>query len=168
MGIVYARQYACRRFSRGCLARADRHGLIRSYCPKGSGKIRAAAVFGPLSKQYEGIDVHDYKMPGDVEFVYHTYHGFVAFFIQTEHRVRCPSEQALVLLRRFLRFNLTWGLLSYGMLFVPFLAYFNYLAQKRSIKKQQRQLIAGPSPHSPLLPVDPDNPYAAPQGDGQE
>jgi hypothetical protein len=28
-------------------------------------------------------------------------------------------------------------MLSYGLVFVPFLAFFNYLAQKRSIAKQE-------------------------------
>jgi hypothetical protein len=82
-----------------------------------------------------GIDAHQRPMEGDVQFVYHTYHGFIAFFIQTEHRVSCPPGQARILLGRFLRFNLTWGMLSYGMIFVPFLAFFNYLAQKSAINK---------------------------------
>jgi hypothetical protein len=39
-----------------------------------------------------------------------------------------------------LRFNLTWGMLSYGLLFVPLLAIGNYFAQKRSIAKQEGEL----------------------------
>ena len=97
-------------------------------------------MFGPLANRYAGIEVHDIPVPGDVQFVYHTYHGFLVFFVQTEHRVSCQPESARMLLRRFLRFNLTWGMLSYGLVFVPFLAFFNYLTQKRSIAKQEAVL----------------------------
>jgi hypothetical protein len=97
-------------------------------------------MFGPLAKRYAGIEVHAVPVPGDVQFVYHTYHGFLVFFVQTEHRVSCPPESARALLGRFLRFNLTWGMLSYGLVFVPFLAFSNYVAQKRSIAKQEAAL----------------------------
>ena len=97
-------------------------------------------MFGPLAKRYAGIEVHDLPVPGDVQFVYHTYHGFLVFFVQTEHRVSCPPEGASTLLGRFLRFNLTWGMFGYGLVFVPFLAFFNYLAQQRSITKQEAAL----------------------------
>jgi hypothetical protein len=98
-------------------------------------------MFGPLAQRYAGIEVHDLPIPADVQFVYHTYHGFLIFFVQTEHRVSCAPQSARTLLGRFLRFNLTWGMLSYGLLFVPFLAFSNYLAQRRSIGKQEARLL---------------------------
>ena len=127
-------------------------------------------MFGPLLKQYDGIDLHVPPMPGDVQFVYHTYYGFLVFAIQSEHRVSCPPDQALVLLGRFLRFNLTLGMFAYGVLVMPLLAYGNYLVQKQSIKKQIRRqrLGGGPQPQPSFRPVDPDNPYAAPRADGRE
>ena len=99
-------------------------------------------MFGPLAKKYEGIDAHETPTTGDVQFVFHTYHGFLLWVDQTEHRVSCPPDDARTLLRRLHRFNLTWGMLSYGLVFVPFLSFFNYLAQKRAITKQQRALQA--------------------------
>jgi hypothetical protein len=93
-------------------------------------------MFGPLAKCYDGISVHETAIPGDVQFVFHTYHGFLAFFVQTEHRISAPPEEALQLLWRLHRFNLTWGMFAAGAAFVPILSYFNYIAQKRSIMKQ--------------------------------
>ena len=55
---------------------------------------------------------------------------------QDEHHVHARYEDAKTLLGRLLRFNLTWGLLSYGLLFIPFVAYFNYRAQRNSIEQQ--------------------------------
>lgn len=95
-----------------------------------------AKMFGPLAKCYEGIAVHAQPMTGDVQFVFHTYHGFLAFFAQTEHRISAPPEEARKLLWRLHRFNLTWGMFAAGAAFVPILSYFNYLAQKRALAKQ--------------------------------
>ena len=106
-----------------------------------SGGIQKFAL-KPLQKQFVGIDCHDTPQPGDVCFVYHTYRGFLLWFVQDEHRVCAPPDDARLLLNRLLRFNLTWGMLSYGLLFVPLLAIGNYYAQKRSIEKQERQLAA--------------------------
>jgi hypothetical protein len=96
-----------------------------------------STMFGPLAKAYEGIDVHETAQQGDVQFLFHTYHGFLVFFIQTEHRVSCPPDDARELLRRLNWFNLTWGMLSYGMVFVPFLSFFNQRAQNRAIARQE-------------------------------
>lgn len=90
----------------------------------------------PLERCFEGIDLHDTRMAGDVSFVYHTYRGLLLWFTQTEHHVIAPQKDAEKLLKRLLRFNLTWGLLSYGVLFIPIVAYSNYLAQRRSIQRQ--------------------------------
>ena len=67
---------------------------------------------------------------------YHTYHGFIAWFTQTPHQVALPPDDARKLLGRLLRFNLMWGLVTYGALFIPPLAILNYFAQRRSIAKQ--------------------------------
>ena len=72
--------------------------------------------------------------------MYHTYRGFLVWFVQEEHRVCAPPEDAKILLARLLRFNLTWGMLSYGLLFVPLFAIGNYVVQKRSIETQEREL----------------------------
>jgi hypothetical protein len=104
-----------------------------------SGGLRKFAL-KPLQRACEGIETHDQPRPGDVSFVYHTYRGFLMWFVQEEHRVSAPPEDALVLLKRLLRFNLTWGMMSRGILFIPLLAVGNYFAQKRSIQRQRRNL----------------------------
>ena len=86
-----------------------------------------------LYRNYDGISVHKTRQAGDVEFVYHTYRGLVFWFIQEEHRVFACSDDAKELLGRLLRFNLTYGMMSYGMIFIPFLAIGNYFTQKRRI-----------------------------------
>ena len=89
----------------------------------------------PLDRCYDGIGLHDQLKPGDVSFVYHTYRGMLLWVTQDEHRVIAPSNDAERLLRRLLRYNLTWGLFS-AVVYVPFLAIGNYVAQKRSIRRQ--------------------------------
>jgi len=96
----------------------------------------------PLQKRFVGLNLHDSREPEDVCFVYHTYRGFLVWFVQEEHRVCAPAADARELLARLLRFNLTWGMLSYGFLFVPFIAIGNYYAQRRSIEKQEREVAA--------------------------
>src|SRR5262245_938066 len=100
-----------------------------------SGGLRSFAA-RPLRRCFEGIDIHEQPQPGDVQIVYHTYRGLLLWGIQTEHRVTAPPNDAEKLLKRLLRFNLTWGMLSHGCLFIPFLATSNYLAQRRSIERQ--------------------------------
>ena len=103
----------------------------------------------PLMARFKGIQVHDVPQPGDVSFRYHTYRGFLLWFVQDEHNVIASPDDARLLLARLLRFNLTWGMLSYGLLFVPFLAIGNYLAQKRSIEKQLLDHAYGGPAHRP-------------------
>lgn len=91
----------------------------------------------PLRKRFTGLILHESPEPGDVFVVYHTYRGFLVWFVQDEHRVCAPADHARILLSRLLRFNLTWGMLSYGFLFVPLLAIGNYYAQKQSIENQE-------------------------------
>jgi preprotein translocase subunit YajC len=90
----------------------------------------------PLQRRFEGIELHEELKPGDVYFVYHTYRGLLLWCTQSEHRVIAPAADAQRLLRRLLWFNLTWGMLSYGMIFIPLLAIGNYFSQQRAIRKQ--------------------------------
>lgn len=91
---------------------------------------------GPLRRRFEGIRLHKSAEPGDVTFTYHTYRGILLWVIQAEHRVIAPAEDARRLLKRLLAYNLTWGMMSRGLLFVPWLAIANYLVQSRSIRRQ--------------------------------
>lgn len=92
----------------------------------------------PLVRCFQGIRVSKTPSTGDVSFVYHTYRGFLVWFTQDEHRVIAPKDDAEILLKRLLRFNLTWGMLSYGVIFIPIISYGNYLAQRRSITHQSK------------------------------
>src|SRR5580704_4501207 len=67
-----------------------------------------------LKQRYEDLEIHDSPQIGEVALVYHTYHGVLAWFTQTEHRVYLPPEQARALLGRLFRFNLVWGLTARG------------------------------------------------------
>lgn len=116
-----------------------------------------------LERKYTGLQVHETPAAGDVTLTYHTYHGFIAWFTQTPHHVSMPPDDARVLLGRLLRFNLTWGLLTYGILFIPPLALWNYFAQRRSISSQE----AGHTLAATVAPAASDDmaqdPYASPQ-----
>jgi hypothetical protein len=98
-----------------------------------------------LEQTYEGFDIHTAPRPGDVVLVYHTYHGFLAWHTETTHRVFLPAYAARELLGRLLRFNLTWGLLVHGGVFVPPVAISNYIAQRRSISKQETEAAFAPT-----------------------
>lgn len=104
-----------------------------------------------LERRYSGLAIHANPMPGDVILVYHTYYGFIAWLTQTPHHVALPPQDARILLGRLLRFNLMWGLVTYGALFIPPLAILNYFAQRRSIA---RQLAAGGVPTSVAQSAD--------------
>lgn len=93
-------------------------------------------ALGPLRRRFSGLTVHDVPAPGDVSFVYHTYRGLLIWVTQDEHVCFAPPHDAEILLKRLLTFNLTWGMLSYGLLFVPFLAIGNYRTQLKSIRAQ--------------------------------
>jgi hypothetical protein len=90
-----------------------------------------------LKRAYDGFEVRQQPARGDVVIEYHTYHGVIAWVTQSPHQVALPPEQARELLARLLRFNLTWGMTSKGFLFIPFLAIGTYLAQRRSISRQE-------------------------------
>ena len=87
-----------------------------------------------LKNCYQGIEVHSELRQGDVELVFHTYHGLLGGGFQTKHHVFVPSEQAELLLTRLHRFNLKWGCLSPGAFFVPFLSYANYCSQRKTMR----------------------------------
>jgi hypothetical protein len=97
---------------------------------------------------YRGLHVHENPVQGDVHLIYHTYRGFFLWYVQREHHIFAPPADAKVLLGRLLRYNLTWGMLSKAMLFVPFLAVGNYVAQKRSLRRQAVVLDEGFDPCS--------------------
>jgi len=92
-----------------------------------------------LIRAYGGLRIHKEPESGDVVVSFHTYHGLVAWFSQTDHVVALPSEDARVFLNRLLWFNFSWGLLTWGMLFVPILSLINYRQQLRSIKAQKAE-----------------------------
>jgi hypothetical protein len=77
-----------------------------------------------------------------VHFEFHTYHGMIAFVEQTGHSILRPATQARWLLRKFLRFNLTWGLFALGFPVIPLLSYFEYRSQMKSINKQVEDGVA--------------------------
>jgi hypothetical protein len=116
-----------------------------------------------LARRYAGLQVHETPAPGDVTLSYETYHGLVAWFTQTSHRVSMPPGDARILLGRLMRFNLTWGLVTYGALFVLPLALVNYFAQRRSISGQESNNAFAVTPVSESLGVAEGNPYAPPQ-----
>ncbi|HET6880635.1 MAG TPA: hypothetical protein VFI31_10795 [Pirellulales bacterium] len=90
-----------------------------------------------LTRHYEGIELHTEMQPGDVILNYHTYHGLLVWHTETPHRAMLPIEDARRLLGRLFRHNLRWGWLAEaGILVIP-LAICNYLAQRRSIARQE-------------------------------
>jgi hypothetical protein len=99
------------------------------------GGLRTSAL-KPLRRRYDGIRLREVREAGDVLLVYHTYRGLLLWVTQDEHRVLASVADAERLLRRLLRFNLTLGMLSHGLLFIPFLAVGNYYAQRRPIRGQ--------------------------------
>jgi hypothetical protein len=92
-----------------------------------------------LVRCFRGVRLHEYPEPGDVRAVYQTYRGLLIWFVQDEHLIFAPLADAEILLGRLLRFNLTWGMLSYGCLFIPILAVGNYRAQMRLIRRQAQK-----------------------------
>jgi hypothetical protein len=71
-----------------------------------------------------------------VTFTYHTYSGVLLWVTQQQHRISAPPQIAEETLSALLRHTLKYGFLAYGALIIPLLAYGNYLAQRRSIRRQ--------------------------------
>ena len=101
--------------------------LVRRLIRLGADALRAT---------YTGLDIHPARHAGDVELVFLTYFGLAGGGYQCKHHVFLPPEQAGVLLKRLHRFNLRWGWLCPGGIFVPFLSYANYRSQLRVIRAQ--------------------------------
>ncbi|MFO1066105.1 MAG: hypothetical protein U0892_19770 [Pirellulales bacterium] len=112
--------------------------ILPFYLVFGGGMAKFA--LGPLRRRFNGISVREQPAAGDVSFVYHTYRGLLIWVTQDEHVVYATPDDAEILLKRLLKFNLTWGMLSYGSLFVPFLAIGNYKSQLKSIRAQASSL----------------------------
>lgn len=122
-----------------------------------------------LRRKYRGLTIHDVPQARDVVVTYHTYHGFIAWVTQTPHQVFLPPDDARRLLGRLLRFNLLWGLFSYGALFFPPIAVLNYIAQRRSIAAGTSTILVSNMAEQ-TLPVAPStqveaerNPYDPPR-----
>lgn len=105
-----------------------------------TGGIRRFAL-KPLQRCFEGLNLHNSPRSDDVSFIYYTYRGFIFWISQDEHCIYAPPEDARILLKRLLYFNLTWGMFNYGLVFVPLFAVGNYWAQKRSLEKQEGDLL---------------------------
>lgn len=90
----------------------------------------------PLQHCFDGITLRTSPQKGDVSLTYHTYRGVLAWATQEEFAGYTTPQEARTLLKRLLKFNLTWGMLSYGLIFIPLLAIGNYLAQMRSVRIQ--------------------------------
>jgi len=89
-----------------------------------------------LERSYADLELRATPEPGDVILTYYTYHGLLVWFTQTPHQVVLSPRDARKLLGRLFRFNLTWGLITYGSLFIFPLAILNYVGQRRSIAYQ--------------------------------
>ena len=92
-----------------------------------------------LVRIYDGLQIHEAPQLGDVLISYHTYHGVLIWFTQTHHVVALPAADARILLGRLLRFNLSYGLLAKGSFLIAPLVFFNYLAQRRAVARQQTE-----------------------------
>lgn len=116
-------------------------GVLRFY------RCLKRAAESAQQRAFEGLSVYSESADGRVNVVFHTYYGLITFVTQTEHRFWASPDDARLALWRLHRFNLTWGILAYAALLIPLLSYGNYLAQKRSIRKQTDRLVAHPSGH---------------------
>jgi hypothetical protein len=61
----------------------------------------------------------------------------------TEHRFWATPDYARAALRRLHHFNLVWGMFAHGALLIPIVSCANFLAQSRSIRKQEESLLIG-------------------------
>jgi len=91
---------------------------------------------------FEGLKIHDGRGPGLVAVVFHTYWGMIAFVDQHEHRFWAPPDDAREALGRLHRFDMIWGFFVHAALLIPIVSFGNYLAQKRSISKQETAMLA--------------------------
>ena len=108
--------------------------ILPFYLVFGGGMAKFALCL--LMRCFEGTEPHELPQGDDVSFTYHTYRGLLIWFTRDEHQVHASCDDAKTILKRLLRFNLTWGMLSYGLLFVPFVAIGNYKRQMKLIEEQ--------------------------------
>ena len=73
--------------------------------------------------------------------VFHTYYGFIAFTQETKHHFWATPEDAREALGRLHRFNLVWGWFAHGAMLIPLVSYGNFLAQRRSIRRQEEAML---------------------------
>lgn len=115
---------------------------------------RASQFFATrLARRFEGLAIRETPTDGDVQLVYHTYSGFFLWFSQMEHVVYGPADDVRALLKRLLRWNLTWGMLSAGLVFIPVLSLISYAGQLKSLRAQANGTTAAsafPSQTTPL------------------
>ena len=98
-----------------------------------------------LQRCFDGLDLHEHPAPDDVTVTYHSYRGLLAYFVQTEHCLHAPESDARKCLNRLLKYNLTWGMLCPGMVFIPILALGNYFTQRQSIRRQMKAKAKSPA-----------------------
>jgi hypothetical protein len=90
-------------------------------------------------RAFSGLAIFSEPKPELVTVVFHTYYGFLVYFVQTEYRFWATPDEARIALWRLHRFNLIWGLFAAGAIFIPLFSMGNYWAQLRSIRKQIEQ-----------------------------
>jgi hypothetical protein len=109
--------------------------------------VRATRSPHPAERRaYQGVRNQPPHEPGAVKVVFHTYAGILVFVVQRKHHFWASPDDARLTLWRLHKFNLTWGMFAYGALLIPLVSYLNYLAQKRSIKRQIAAMSGGGSP----------------------
>ena len=70
-----------------------------------------------------------------VHVQFHTYSGFFVYTVQTKHDLVIPELIAHAVLKRFHRYNLIYGTIACGAVFVPILSYFELRRQRKSLKR---------------------------------
>ncbi len=76
--------------------------------------------------------------PGDVVVHFETYCGFLIFIKTTTWKFALPPKDALNVLWEMHMLNLSWGILAWGGLFVPFNSLVSFRREEESIHRQQQ------------------------------
>lgn len=103
---------------------------------KGFRRLRSEAE-RDQSEVFRGTSASDQVEKGKVLVAFHTYYGFLVYVTQTKHRFWAAPEEARTILWKLHCFNCTRGMFAYGAFLIPLVSCLNYLAQKRSIRKQE-------------------------------
>jgi len=103
--------------------------VLQTFRRSRSGDDASSDIYAGLT----GARALDSVRPGEVHLTFHTYSGLIIYFVQRRHDVVLPVDQGKILLGRMLRYNCSWGLLSPGCVFIPFLSYFEYRAQMKKV-----------------------------------